>query len=77
MPEYISGLQFDHVLVLDVNDDATAEDVSSFHRKHFLTELYLASSRARNVLELHACTDGGGLSTLLNRPITSGVLRRQ
>jgi hypothetical protein len=75
MPEYVSGLQFDDVLVLDVNDDATGDDATGFHRKHFLTDLYLASSRAKSHLELRACTDNGGLSTLLNRGIELAVLK--
>ena len=75
MPEYVGGLQFDHVLILDVNDDLTAEEVSPFHRAHFMHDLYLGSSRARNHLEIHACMQDGGLSALMKRAIQLGVLK--
>lgn len=75
MPEYVQGLQFDRVLVLDVNEDMTSETASGFHRKHFLTDLYMACSRARESLELHASKAEGGLSTLLNNAIAAGVIK--
>jgi hypothetical protein len=65
MPEYVGGLQFDHVFVLDLNDEATAEDVSPYHRKQFLTDLYIACSRARNDLTLHASKEDGGISNVI------------
>jgi len=77
MPEYVQGLQFDYVFVLDVNDDATTETISSFHKKHFLTELYLACSRARSHLELHASKTEGGLSSLLANAVGAGVIKEK
>ena len=76
MPEYVGGLQFDHVFILDVNDNSTSEDVSAFHRAYFLHDLYVGSSRARDHLQIHACNQDGGLSTLLNRAIQLGVLKQ-
>ena len=75
MPEYVQGLQFDHVLVLDVNDDATNEEASGFHKQHFLTELYLACSRARKSLELHASMAEGGISLLLANAMAADTIK--
>jgi hypothetical protein len=74
MPEYVGGLQFDQVLVLDVNDVATTEDVSSYHRKQFLTDLYIACSRAQTYLALHASKKDGGISGLLRPAIIQRLI---
>ena len=66
MPEYVAGLQFDTVMLLDVNEDeAPAEVRSGTIRRRFISMLYLGASRARERLEFFGHRERGGLHNLL------------
>lgn len=77
LPEYIGGLQFDSVLVIDVNEDDSGERGAHFERRRFLTDLYVACSRAKSSLEIHATRDRGGLSSILTSAIESGLIIKE
>jgi hypothetical protein len=74
LPDYVGGLQFDVVLVIDANDDETKDDVNQFQRRRFLTDLYVACSRAKSHLEIHSTKDRGGLSGMLKRSVAQGLI---
>jgi hypothetical protein len=74
-PEYVAGLQFDTVIVVDVNADEVPEgNYSAYKLRRFLSELYLALSRAENKLVIIASKDMGGLPKLFDPAIASGQL---
>jgi len=64
--ELVAGLQFDVVIVADASESrlGSAGD-RPFQRRRVWSKLYLAISRARSVLRLHASADEGGLISLL------------
>lgn len=65
-PEYVAGLQFDTVILIDANDDLTPDTAFSGHQKRrFLSELYLGLSRAEQNIMIIASRDGNGLSRFL------------
>jgi hypothetical protein len=72
MPEYVAGLQFDTVFMVDVNDDEVLDAPGNAGAKRrFLSNVYLGASRAERRLELFALRDSGGMSRFL-RPSTQG-----
>jgi hypothetical protein len=78
VPEFVAGLQFSGVIVVDVNRDEVRVDRSDgLARRRFLSELYLASSRAETTLAFFATRERGGLSSLLERPISEGLISRE
>jgi len=74
-PEYVAGLQFDTVILVDVNRDLVTEGNFSGHQqRRFLSELYLGMSRAEHQLYILAARDGDGLSPYLSRAEREGLL---
>ncbi|WP_022657450.1 UvrD-helicase domain-containing protein [Desulfovibrio desulfuricans] len=67
MPEFVAGMQFDYVYVVDVNQNETACSActTSLSRK-FASQIYLGASRAKSKLELHAADDCGGAAPQLS-----------
>lgn len=67
MPEYVAGLQFETVYIIDANNNEIPDGAyaASASRK-FIAQLYLGASRAERVLEFYAAKDRGGLSSLLS-----------
>ena len=74
-PEYVAGLQFDTVILVDVNRSQVPEGKnSSFHLRRFLSELYLGMSRAQQELFLVSSKDEGGLPVMLEKAKEMGVI---
>lgn len=74
-PEYVAGLQFDCIFLIDVNR-AEVPNVaySTGLRRRFISKVYLGASRAIKHLELYATKVGGGPATILDSAIESGDL---
>jgi hypothetical protein len=63
MPEYVAGLQFKAILLVDCNADLVAElggGVNGLHR--FISAIYLGASRAKHQLELYSDRAVGGFA---------------
>lgn len=74
-PDYVAGLQFDVVLLTDVNDFEVPEGAFAMGaRRRFLSTIYLGASRAKRHLELFATQEGGGVSGILRGARDTGVL---
>ncbi|MCP9319080.1 UvrD-helicase domain-containing protein [Acetobacter persici] len=76
-PEYVAGLQFDSVVLADVNGDLVPDTNYKGHQeRRFLSELYLGISRAQRELTLIASKDSEGLTPYLQRQEEIGNLKR-
>ena len=74
-PEYVAGLQFDTVILIDVNADLVPDTNYKGHQqRRFLSELYLGMSRAEHRLTIIASRDGDGLSPYLETAESKGLL---
>lgn len=74
-PEYVAGLQFDTVILVDVNKDhVPGGKYHGFHLRRFLSELYLGVSRAQRDLVVIASRDQGGLAPVLDKSLQDGVM---
>lgn len=70
MPEFVAGLQFKAVILVDVNDDAVIEGPgSSGAMRRYISQLYLGASRAEQKLIIFASRDRGGLTRYLRGAI--------
>jgi hypothetical protein len=66
-PEYVAGLQFDTVIIVDANADLVPEaQYKAYKLRRFLSELYLGLSRAEHRLVILASRDQGGLTKVLD-----------
>jgi hypothetical protein len=66
-PEYVAGLQFDTVIVVDANADQVPDgQYKAYKLRRFLSELYLGLSRAEHRLVVLASRDQGGLTKVLD-----------
>lgn len=76
-PEYVAGLQFDCVMLLDVNKaEIPAGAYSSSARRKFISTVYLGASRAKHHLEIYSTQSQGGPSQILDGAIERGTLQR-
>lgn len=67
MPEYVAGLQFDTVYIIDANKNEVPEGAyAAASARKFISQLYLGASRAERVLEFFSCAEDGGLSQMLS-----------
>lgn len=74
-PEYVAGLQFDTVILVDANKALVPEAANTgYLMRRILSELYLGISRAERRLLVFATQDAGGLSPLLNGAIVKGLV---
>ncbi len=74
-PEYVAGLQFDIVIILDANKNLVPDGGYSGHQqRRFLSELYLGMSRAEHQLIFISSQDGDGLPEVLERAAKDGLL---
>lgn len=70
MPEYVAGLQFDTVLLTEVNKDEVPEGpFAAAALRKFVSQVYLGASRAERQLEIYASADHGGVAPLLSRAV--------
>ncbi|MGF6570851.1 hypothetical protein ABH945_002962 [Paraburkholderia sp. GAS333] len=67
MPEFVAGLQFDTVLLIDVNQDEVPEGpYATAALRKFAGQVYLGASRAEQRLEMYASHEHGGPAALLS-----------
>ena len=70
MPEFVAGLQFDTVLLIDVNQGEVPDGpYSAAALRKFVSQVYLGASRAERRLEFYATTEHGGIAALLSRAV--------
>ncbi|MDG5976063.1 hypothetical protein H010_12414 [Hydrogenophaga taeniospiralis CCUG 15921] len=70
MPEFVAGLQFDTVLLIDVNQGEVPDGpYSAAALRKFVSQVYLGASRAERRLEFYAATEHGGIAALLSRAV--------
>jgi hypothetical protein len=74
MPEYVAGVQFDHVIVADVNEMDDRGRHTSMGRNRFGANLYVAVSRARYSVTLLGDVARGGLATVVVRAAENGLV---
>ena len=78
MPEYVAGLQFDTVLLLDANQDEVPEGPYSAARlRSFVAQIYLGASRAERRLEVFATKEFGGVSSILSKAVLASAIIEQ
>lgn len=70
MPEFVAGLQFDTVLLIDVNQGEIPDGpYSASALRKFASQVYLGASRAEKRLEFYASQEHGGIASLLSRAV--------
>lgn len=75
MPEFVAGLQFEEVFLLDINNslftDTEAAGVQD--KRRALSTIYLGASRAMRSLHISSLKTSGGLPTCISHAIESGI----
>jgi hypothetical protein len=75
-PEYVAGLQFHTVVLVDANDAQVPEGQHrSYQLRRFLSELYLGLSRAERSILVLANKEEGGLTKTLAPAVKLGLLK--
>ena len=77
MPEYVAGLQFQHVYLIHIDQAEFSENDSIGARRRFVSRCYLGASRASDRLTIATSAERGGPSDILTGPITNGTLLQQ
>ncbi|MEQ8036626.1 UvrD-helicase domain-containing protein [Xanthomonas sp. WHRI 6106] len=75
MPEFVAGLQFDEVYLLDVSRLVlfAEEGAGAMDKRRGLATLYLGGSRAMTKLNLYSVSDAGGVPNLIEKAIELGI----
>jgi hypothetical protein len=74
-PEFVAGLQFDTVLLIEVNDDEVPDlSFRASAQRKFVSVLYLGASRAERLLELYATAEHGGATQLLDLALQQNAI---
>ena len=77
MPEYVAGLQFDTVLLIDVNRGEVPDGpYAAAALRKFVSQVYLGASRAERQLEIYSSLDHGGISQIVSRAVLDGVITK-
>jgi len=78
MPEFVAGLQFDEVFLIDVSVSVLAggEVVGARDKRRGLSTVYLGSSRAMKILHISSLKDAGGLPVFVEHAVTTDVCTR-
>jgi hypothetical protein len=77
MPEYVAGLQYHTVLLIDVSRGEVPEGpYSAAALRKFVSQVYLGASRAERRLEIFCCTEHGGMAPLLSLAVAEGTINR-
>jgi hypothetical protein len=75
MPDFVAGVQFDTVYLIEVNDGEVEEGpYSTGALRRFVSTVYLGASRAEQVLEIYSSDERGGPSRVLRHAIINGAL---
>jgi len=76
MPEYVAGLQYDTVLLTDVNRGEVPDGpFAAAAQRKFASQVYLGASRAERRLEIFASVEHGGLAPLLSLAFVEGAIQ--
>jgi len=75
MPEFVAGLQFEEVYLIDVSASvlSNGESAGVRDKRRGLSLVYLGASRAMSVLRVSALTDAGGFPQFIQHAIDAGV----
>jgi hypothetical protein len=74
-PEYVAGLQFDTVLLIEANrNEVPSGPYSASAMRKFVSTLYLGASRAEIQLEIYCTKEGGGLSPVFDHALNSDAI---
>lgn len=76
MPEYVAGLQFETVFLINVDSNEAPIDSGPGLRRRFISNVYLGASRAEKSLFISSCLSRGGSSDVLDLSISRGSLIR-
>lgn len=75
MPEYVAGMQFDTVLLIDVNQDEVPQGpYAAAALRKFASQVYLGASRAERQLEIYASKEHGGAAALISAAVLAGAV---
>jgi len=75
MPEFVAGIQFDTVYLIEVNEGEVQQGpYSTGALRRFVSLVYLGASRAERLLEIYASDERGGPSRVLRHAIDRGAL---
>jgi hypothetical protein len=70
MPEFVAGLQFDTVLLIEVNRSEVPDGpYSTAALRKFASQVYLGASRAERQLEFYSSNEHGGIAPLISRAV--------
>lgn len=70
MPEYVAGLQFDTVFLVNLDDaDWSVEGMGIGARRRYISQAYVGASRASQKLVIATTNDRGGMSKILEGPL--------
>lgn len=75
MPEFVAGLQFDTVFLIEVNRSEVPDGpYSAAALRKFASQVYLGASRAERRLEIYASLEHGGIAPLVSRAVMDGAI---
>lgn len=75
MPEYVAGMQFNTVLLIDVNQDEVPQGpYSAAALRKFAAQVYLGASRAERQLEIYASKENGGAAALISTAVLANAV---
>lgn len=76
MPDYVAGLQFEEVFLIDVNQEAPPSDADRNNRdkRRALSQTYLGASRAERRLHIISNRTSGGFPAYVRHAISVGAL---
>jgi hypothetical protein len=75
MPDFVAGIQFDTVYLIEVNDGEVEEGpYATGALRRFVSTVYLGASRAEQVLEIYSSQERGGPSRILRHAMNHGAL---
>ena len=74
MPEYVAGLQFDTIYLINADKNEAPLDAGVGTRRSLFSNIYLGASRAERSLTVHACLERGGATDFLQLAIERGSI---
>jgi hypothetical protein len=75
MPEFVAGIQFDTVYLIEVNDGEVPQGpYATGQLRRFVSQTYLGASRAQRILEIYTSKERGGISRVLRHVIDKGAI---
>lgn len=75
MPEFVAGLQFEEVYLIDVSASvlSNGESAGVRDKRRGLSLVYLGASRAMSMLHISSLADAGGLPSFIQHALDSGA----